>query len=177
MLRKSNLVPNTSQGFDSSKQLARKHVRLVGAHAAWVDIVWSKTLQFRLKVLKFPLLRIPGSELCLVAALKNMLDLVPAGEEQPLFLRSSGRAWTYAQFQDKLRVCLKHAGYNEKMFSSHSLRRGGCTFCFQAGVPDFLIKVIGDWKSDIYQNYCQVLLVTRTKACQRFRNEILKLHH
>lgn len=176
MLRKSNLVPDKVTDFDPEKQLACRHVKFVGSTAAWVDIVWSKTLQFRQKVLKYPLLRIHGSALCPVTALKRMVELVPGRPSGPLFVKTNGQPWMYSQFQQKLRVCLGMKKYKKKLFSSHSFRRGGCSFCFQAGIPDFLIKIIGDWKSDIYLSYCQVSLITRAKACQSFRHEINKLN-
>lgn len=174
MLRKSNLVPDTKTSFDPKKQLTRAHLKFVQG-AVWVTIVWSKTLQFYLKDLKYPLLHIPGSFLCPFKALTDMVRLVPLKGSGPCFARSNGVPWTYSQFQRKLRQCLESAGYASKSFSSHSMRRGGCSFCFQAGVPSELIQVLGDLKTDIYKTYCTLEVETRAQACARFRKELLKL--
>lgn len=175
MLRKSNFVPSKKSSFDASKQLSRGHIKFVREDAAWVTIVWSKTLQFRLKELRYPLLRIHGSQLCPVWALQNMLRLNPQDEDKPLFCRENGEPWTYSQFARRLRIALEDAGYQAQKFSCHSFRHGGCTFCFEAGIPEFLIQVIGDWKSDVYKNYCRISLHTRTQACSRFRLAVQQL--
>lgn len=174
MLRKSNLVPDTLGSFDPNKQLTRGHLQFA-QDAVWITIVWSKTLQFHLKELKYPLLAIPGSELCPVAALTNMCQLVPLSQTQPCFAKRNGQPWTYRQFQDKFRWCLARLSYNAALFSSHSFRRGGCSFCFQSGVPSELIQILGDWKTDIYKNYCHTTTETRAQACARFRKELLRL--
>ena len=73
MLRKSNLIPDSKRGFDAKKQLSRGHVSFRGG-AAILSIMWSKTLQFRNRVLEIPLLPIPHSPLCPVTVLKVLLD-------------------------------------------------------------------------------------------------------
>ena len=60
LLRKSNLVPNTQKSFDPSKQLARKNLCLAD-NAILVDIEWSKTLQYKQKVLPLPLVQLKNS--------------------------------------------------------------------------------------------------------------------
>lgn len=174
MLRKSNLVPDTLAAFDRNKQLTRGHLGLVES-AVWVTIVWSKTLQFHLKDLRFPLLAIPGLLLCPVKAIKRMCELVPLSDDRPCFARVNGAPWTYRQFQNKFKKCLSVLGYKQNLFSSHSFRRGGCSFCFQAGVPSELIQIIGDWKSDTYKHYCHTSDYSRARACAAFRKELLKL--
>lgn len=174
MLRKSNLVPDTLSSFDPTKQLTRGHLKFVEG-AVWVRIVWSKTLQFYLKDLNYPLLQIKGSDMCPVVALRDMVRMVPLKSSMPCFARVGGAPWTYQQFQHKLRQCLQEAGYAKELFSSHSMRRGGCSFCFQAGVPSELIQVLGDWKTDIYKQYCNLEIETRAQACARFRKELLRL--
>lgn len=165
MLRKSNLVPDTSKGFDRKKQLTRGHLRFVDG-AVWVTIVWSKTLQFHLKELKFPLLEIPGSDLCPVKALKLMVQRLPLARHQPCFTRSSGQPWTYSQYQNKLRQCLKRCGYNSALFSSHSMRRGAVPFVFKRAFPLSLFRslVIGK------------LIFTRTIVKWKWKPELKLVH-
>lgn len=174
MLRKSNLVPDTPGSFEKNKQLTRGHLKFVQG-AVWVTITWSKTLQFHLKQLRFPLLQIEGSALCPVRALQTMVRSIPLASDKPCFAQKNGQPWTYRQFQDKLRQCLDSIGYRSELFSSHSMRRGGCSFCFQSGVPSELIQVIGDWRSDVYRNYCKMDKLSQVEACARFRKELLKL--
>lgn len=174
MLRKSNLVPDTSSAFTSAKQLSRRHLRFVRG-AVWVSIVWSKTLQFRFKKLSYPLIKIPGSQLCPYTALLDMVKKVPGEQDGPCFAHLNGAPWTYTQFQRKLRQVLSQCGYNKHNFSSHSFRRGGCSFAWQSGMPEFLIKTIGDWKSDVYKNYCHIDFQSRAKACQVFSQHIASL--
>lgn len=174
MLRKSNLVPDTKNGFTASQQLARKHLHFT-AGAVWVDIVWSKTLQFRFEVLKYPLLSIPGSELCPVTALANMVRLNQLPPDSPCFAHPDGSPWTYHHFQAKLRATLKACGYKSEKFSSHSFRREGCSFAWQSGVPDFMIQTLGDWKSDIYKSYCHMDIQSRAAACKMFRRHLMSL--
>lgn len=174
MLRKSNIVPNTLNSFNAQKQLSRKNL-LILPQVVWVDIFWSKTLQFRREGLKFPLLQIKGSQLCPVKAISNMYKLLPATPDSPCFIHKSGQPWTYSQYQRKLKQLLQRAGFDSSRFSSHSCRRGGASFCFAVGVPEFLIKAIGDWRSDSFRRYIDISLQTRAMACAMFRRALLNL--
>lgn len=124
---------------------------------------------------EIPLMQLPGSELCPVAALRLMVEKIPLGSQHPCFAKRDGTTWMYSQYQRKLKKVLACVGYDSSLFSSHSMRRGGCSFCFQVGVPAELIQIIGDWKTDIYKNYCHMELETRAQACALFRKELLKL--
>ena len=55
LLHKSNLVPDTQKEFHPEKQLARRNVCLA-KHAVLVNLEWSKTLQYKEKVLPVPLI-------------------------------------------------------------------------------------------------------------------------
>ena len=92
----------------------------------------------------------------------------------PLFGIGSKVAFTYPQFQLKLRKVLKKAGYREKAFSSHSMRRGSATFAHRAGVPKELIQVHGDWASDAYKRYLEYPVEIRALVSFKMRNKILE---
>ena len=163
-LRKSNLVPLTPRAFDSTKQLCRKDI-VVGQDVVLVRIRLSKTIQFGDRVLKLPLLPVPGSVLCPVSAVKNMLNDRPTRwGDQPAFALLSGGQYvpiTYLRYQQYLRKFLDLAGFQSARFSSHSFRRGGATFAFQSGVPSYLVKLQGDWRSDAYTRYLDVSVLDR----------------
>jgi integrase len=60
---------------------------------------------------------------------------------------------THRLFVETLRSCLQKIGVNPSEFSGHSFRRGGVTFAYRMGVPPLLIKLMGDWSSDVYMTY------------------------
>ena len=106
---------------------------------------------------KLPLVAIPGSELCPVKAFKSMASLLPASGRHPAFLvkNSNGKVkpLTYKTLQGRIKGLVARTGRDPTLYSSHSLRRGGCSFAFKSGVSTSLIQHHGDWLSDCYKNY------------------------
>ena len=129
MARTSNMVPNSVEDFDPSKQLIRQDVK-VFQDVLVVLIKWSKTNQFGSRLLQVPLVAIPESVLCPVLAFKNMI-----------------------RDKEKIKNLISKTGRDPQLYSSHSFRRGGCTWAFKAGVPTDLIQHHGDWLSDCYKRY------------------------
>ena len=84
MARKSNLVPMSKCDFDPSKILLRKNI-FVGQDVIIVLIKYTKTIQFRERQLRIPVLSIPGSPLCPFIAYKDMCKLIPASGNNPAF--------------------------------------------------------------------------------------------
>lgn len=54
-------------------------------------------------------------------------------------------------------IMMTELGYNAKLYSLHSLRRGGATTSYQAGVDYTLIKRQGTWASDALWSYISPL--------------------
>ncbi len=82
--------------------------------------------------------------------------------------RKSGLApVTYLQFNAFLKTVLKRIGQDPSLFSTHSFRRGGATYCFQSKVPSELIKLHGDWASDAYLLYLQFSLSDKLSVAKR----------
>ncbi|XP_068701264.1 uncharacterized protein [Montipora foliosa] len=52
-----------------------------------------------------------------------------------------------------LRDAARHAGLPYKLLKGHSFRIGAASTAAAAGLPDWLIKVLGRWSSDCYQLY------------------------
>ena len=171
MLRKSNLMPNSRKNFDYTKLFTRAHVKFSGDIAILL-VTWSKTLQYRNKILEIPLYPIPNSPLCPVTILKALLSF-KGRRSDPLFKSRSG-IMTYAQFNKKLKWVARKAGYKINTFSSHSLRRGGATWAYRSGVPENLIKLLGDWRSEAVRQYFEFSLEMRALCNLKMRERIVK---
>ena len=103
--RKSNLVPDSLQ-YQNKKFLLRKDVESFGNNLI-VHIKLSKTIQFGQRILKLPLVEIPGSVLCPVKAFNKMCKMVPALPSDPLFTLPNKKVVTYYQYQNRLRHFIK----------------------------------------------------------------------
>lgn len=156
MARKSNMVPGSYADFDPDKQLLRHDIK-VFENMLVVQIKWSKTNQFGSRLLKVPLAAIPQSRLCPVWAFKHMISLTPGAGREPAFCikqrKGSLQPLLYSQLQERLKYLIFKTGRDPSLYSSHSFRRGGCTWAFKAGVPTGLIQHHGDWLSECYKRY------------------------
>ena len=89
-LRKSNLVPEAMDKFNSAQQFTRADVTLLGLERAMMfEVRWTKTLQFRQKVLRFPVLPAKNKAICPVFWVYKMLSDNPGNPDDPLFLIST----------------------------------------------------------------------------------------
>ena len=71
---------------------------------------------------------------------------------------------SYMQLTHWLCHWIDLAGYDNSLFSSHSLRRGGVQWAAQSGIPHHVIKLLGDWKSQAYERYLNMTLQERYDA-------------
>ena len=163
-------------GFNGMRQL--RHADVWVDEDRWrvvVGIRWAKNHQFTKELLTFPLPELPGSVLCLMVAKKNRW-LVPFEEDDHLFQLPTGASYTYRKFQNKLREILREIGIvNSSSYSSHSFRCGGTTFSFLCGVPTEMIKLLGNWMSDVFLAYLEFLIETRTAACKLIKLRLMAL--
>ena len=91
------------------------------------------------------------SPLCAVSAMRSyFLAACPRG---PLFTFQSGRYLTRSAVVHLLRDAARSAGLPSKSLKGHSFRIGAASTAAAAGLPDWLIKVLGRWSSDCYQLY------------------------
>ena len=74
-IRLSNIVPHTRAQYDHTRHLARGDV-IFSSTETIILIKWSKTIQFRDRVVTIRVPFLPGSSLCPVTALKAMIALV-----------------------------------------------------------------------------------------------------
>merc|ERR1712195_27858 len=74
----------------------------------------------------------------------------------PLFQYQDGSFLTRTRLASALRTALRGCGFDQNQFSTHSLRRGGCTSMAAAGVSRVQIGYIGRWTSDALERYLQI---------------------
>ena len=55
-----------------------------------------------------------------------------------------------------VKAVMQAAGRDPALFGGHSLRIGGATAALAAGVHPNLIRLMGRWKSDVYELYCRM---------------------
>ena len=122
----------------------------------------SKTDPFR-ETAKYTIAK-SNSPVCAVTALRDYLlqtSINPA--VQPLFQFSDGR------LQAMLVIC----GFDSTQYASHGFRIGAATTAGAVSLLDWLIKVLGRWKSSAYQTYIRtpkdtILGIPRNLASQVF---------
>ena len=130
-------------------------------YGLFVNVHWTKTIQFGQRELVVPICSIPGSRLCPVQAYKRLVHFVQAPSSAPAFgyfdINSKFVPLTYKVFVLQFRKWLMSIGVTDVFrYCSPSFRRGGATFAFQCGVDANLIKAQGDWHSDCYLNYIKL---------------------
>ena len=111
-----------------------------------------------------------SSPICLLMAMKDYLLQAQPPSSHPLFAFVQPRHWlTRNNLTTELRSILQHCGLPANNFYSHSFRIGAATTAAKAGLPPWLIKVLGRWSSDCYERYirtpkCTILEVPRLLA-------------
>ena len=128
-LRKSNLVLDAMDKFDITQQFCRSDVNLLGLeHTMMVEVRWSKTLQFKQKKLRFPVLPAKNKAICPVFWMHKMLLDNPGTAQDPLFLIKTPLvqlSLSANQLLYRIRKWLRFIGEDDRTYSLHSLRRGG----------------------------------------------------
>ena len=92
------------------------------------------------------------SLLCPVSAMQQYFILANP-RSGPLFYFASGRYLTRSSVTHLLRDSARSAGLPHESLKGHSFRIGAASAAAAAGLPDWLIKVLGRWSSDCYQIY------------------------
>jgi hypothetical protein len=77
-------------------------------------------------------------------------------DSRPLFCHAGGAPVTTAEVRAMVKAVMAAAGRDPSLFGGHSLRIGGATAALAAGVPPNLIRLMGRWKSDVYELYCRM---------------------
>ena len=176
LLRKSNLVPNTQNCFDANKQISRNKLCLA-PNAVLVEIVWCKSMQFKEKVLPFPLVALKDKVICPVYWTWVLIKRVSALPSDPAFgyhRKGKFMILTYPRLTYWFKKWLHEAGVASEGLTMHSFRRGGCTYLHKANVPAQAIKLLGNWASEAYLRYIDVTLGKRIEAACQFASIVDK---
>ena len=180
-LRKSNLVPDTMDTFNPEQQFTRSDLNLISPELAMmVEVRWSKTIQFKQKILRAPVLPAANKAICPVFWMHKMLQLIPATPQDPIFtLRIRGEKLSLSanQLIYRFRKWLLLLGEDPSRFSLHSLRRGGATFAYQSNIEGEMIKLLGGWASDAYKRYIDISMDKRYDSMKLFVEALNKLTH
>ena len=177
--RKSHLLPTSTSAFDAMKHLTKDDFQFF-TWGALLTIWWSKTIQFRERVVCIPLPLTPYSPLCPVTACSRAFRFTYQSSQAFNWLHLttlSIQTFTYHSFSTKLRGLIAELGLQAGDYTSHSFRRGGAFFAYQAGVPIELVKVLGDWKSNAALLYLTIPLTIRLQSINILTKHILSLFH
>ena len=93
-----------------------------------------------------------SSSTCPVKALKQYMSVQPS-KTGPLFSFQGGKYLTRKDISNVLHEFLPH---NTKGISSHSFRIGAASAAASTGYPRWLIRSLGRWSSDCFQNYIRI---------------------
>lgn len=159
-------------------QTLRRSDVLVRGTRLVIQIRHTKTRQYNSAYgageLQYLLPEIPDSDLCPTKALAQYMRLTTGLPPQyPLFVETRGKKdaqvatvqpLTYNNFLNKFKASITRVGLDPAYYAGQSFRRGGATFAREAGVPDEVIRAMGDWKSDAWQAYVSATAVLRERA-------------
>ena len=93
-----------------------------------------------------------GHSLCPIRGILPYLTL-RGSRRGPLFLLEDGRGLTRQLFSTSLDNLLSELKRDTRNYSTHSFWIGAATSAKTANIPDTFIKMMGRWRSDVYQRY------------------------
>ena len=103
---------------------------------------------------------------CPVRAMQKFLSIHQREPPGPLFVLQSAKNVTCRLVSEMTQSLLRSAGLNWQCYSSHSYRIGAETTAASAGLPDHLIKTLGRWRSNAYQDYIRTSPKILCRAAQ-----------
>lgn len=152
-LRQSNLGPRNKTKFDATRHLLRRDVHLFPDGVLY-NIKWSKTRQASSPTtVAAPAM--PGHIACPAAAYTRMIHLVPTVDPAQPLLCFADRSPMPISYIDKVwDAALQAMGIPSRIYTLHSLRRGGATEVYGGGVASLHdIQQHGTWQSRAVYEY------------------------
>ena len=168
-LRISNL--STAQSFDPARHSSWADVRPC-KQGILLDLKCTKTLQTKRGVTTIPLAALEDNRICPSA---TMLPWITPDKTTPLLLTTAppvGKTISASTLRVMFHRAAQAAGLADKHYTPHRLRRGGASFCFQAGVPLDHIKKHGTWSSQAVDRYLLQQQAFQTAVAQAFRQAL-----
>ena len=104
-----------------------------------VVVTSSKTIQFKQRVNRIPVVKSPGSILCPVGVLRRYLSMSKKSPTSTLF------GYSYTSYSEKFKSLCSIIGL-EGHYSTHSVRRGSASY-LASFLPIHDVKCYGDWRS------------------------------
>ena len=169
----SNLVPTSVSKWSKVRQLSKSSIVFTDKGM----IRWSKTTQFRQRILEIPVFAIPNSILCPVKAVRRLLKISKTGPHGLLLALSKNQILTYNMMQRKLKKAIGNLGLNKTKFSTHSLHRGGVVWGERNGISNSMIKVYGNWSSDAFRRYLQFPEEKRLEVAEKMTQWLQNYHN
>ena len=116
------------------------------------------------------------SRYCPVKAMKKYLSgrVNVHPHRTPLFMFHNNQPLTRHSCLRYMRGLLQQAGYNPKLFNTHSFRIGAATHAAQLGLPTVHIKLLGRWRSSTYQRYTRSSTTTLKHAASHLASSFAK---
>ena len=95
-----------------------------------------------------------GKSTCPIRALQLYVSaILPLQDDSPAFKGGRFSPLDRQHLTNTIRHLLLKTKYSHHQYSSHSFRSGAATTASAAGIPDWLIKILGRWSSNAYQVY------------------------
>ena len=181
-MRKSNLVPPTMDTYNIQEQFCRADLNITDIDSAMmVEVRWSKTLQFKQKILRFPVLPAKNKAICPVFWTLHMINRIQVEPTDPAFaikIKNQVLALSANQLIYRLRKWLILLGnVDPTLYSLHSLRRGGATFAYRCNIEGEMIRTLGSWSSDAYKRYIDVTMDQRYDSMKAFVEGMNQMCH
>jgi hypothetical protein len=161
-LRKANVCAASASIAHVQRALVRRDVVVdLANYCLHVTLRFRKNAQYGEAVHKVVVAGSRGHILDPVAWWCEYTRRVPAADADAAFgYRVEGRyvSLVHSGFVQWVKTLITRAGLDAAGYSGHSFRRGAATFSFLVGLPDFLIKEMGAWRSQVYQVYLDLSL-------------------
>lgn len=172
-LRKANLLPRLGKG-NTKSYIKREDIEFTQVGMV-LSLKQTKTIQCGERVLHIPMVDYDG-ELSPVKAVRDLFTTFPEIDaHNPLFSYvSSGKikVLDYSTFTKALKRVMIACGYDPKLYTGHSLRRGGSSYAFHSGIPPYYIKLQGDWRSMAWERYVHIPLSERWNFAKEFIKDL-----
>ena len=174
MLRKGNV---THKRGVSRHVLARRDVDVAPSGQVTLTIHGTKTIQFGERTLRIVLPHVPKHVLCASTAIGLLVSAT--ARQRPtdaLFgYYAANGAWhplEYDELLHELKELMRKTGNDPAAYAAHSFRRGGATHAYLIGLPEHTIRLLGDWKSNVWREYAEVQLHQRQQAAARLASTL-----